>query len=221
MKIEAILFDFGGTLDSDGIAWKDRFRVHVLSLGYRGNAEEFDRAFFAADDALVGTIPRDLPFRDTIDQLSHGLVQELGMDAATGPRIADAFFHDSLAKAQASAQVLGHLGRRFRLGIVSNFYGNLERVCADTEIARHVQVAMDSAVVGFEKPDPRIFQAALSALDVRPEEAVFVGDSLPRDMMGARDLGMPHVYVAPGGEKACCPQDRVIGTVAQLLEMYS
>ena len=72
MKIEAILFDFGGTLDSDGIAWKDRFRVHVLSLGYRGNAEEFDRAFFAADDALVGTIPRDLPFRDTIEVRSIG-----------------------------------------------------------------------------------------------------------------------------------------------------
>jgi putative hydrolase of the HAD superfamily len=213
----AILFDFGGTLDADGIQWKDRFRAMT---GHSGNAEAFDRAFYAADDALVGTIPRDLPFRDTVELLARNLVRELGMDAGRGPQIADVFFRDSLEKAQASARILGHLTRRFRLGIVSNFYGNLEAVCADTGIARHVQVAVDSAVVGFEKPDPRIFRAALSALDVKPEEAVFVGDSLPRDMNGARDLGMPHIYVAPGGEKACCPQDRVIGTVAQLLEMY-
>jgi putative hydrolase of the HAD superfamily len=94
-------------------------------------------------------------------------------------------------------------------------------VCADTGIARHVQVAVDSAVVGFEKPDPRIFQAALSALDVKPEAAVFVGDSLPRDMQGARGLGMPHVYVASEGAKACCPEDRVVGSVAELLEIYA
>lgn len=215
---KAILFDFGGTLDADGIPWKDRFRAMT---GHSGNAEAFDRAFYAADDALVGTIPRDLPFRDTVELLARNLVRELGMDAERGPRIADVFLRDSLDKTQASARVLGHLTRRFRLGIVSNFYGNLEAVCADTGIARHVQVAVDSAVVGFEKPDPRIFQAALSALDARPEEAVFVGDSLPRDMNGARDLGMPHIYVAPGGEKACCREDRVIGTVAQLLELYS
>jgi putative hydrolase of the HAD superfamily len=214
----AILFDFGGTLDADGIPWKNRFRSMT---GHSGSAEAFDRAFYAADDALVGTIPRDLSFRDTVELLSRNLVRELGMNADRGSGIADVFFQSSLGKAEASARILGHLARRFRLGIVSNFYGNLERVCADTGIARHVQVAVDSAVVGFEKPDPRIFQAALSALDVRPEEAVFVGDSLARDMNGARDLGMPHVFVAPGGEKACCPQDRVIGTVAELLEMYS
>lgn len=214
----AMLFDFGGTLDADGIPWKDRFRSMV---GYSGSPEAFDRAFYAADDALVGTVPRDLSFRDTVELLSRNLIRELRLDAEKGPAIAEIFYQTSLEKAEASRQVLGRLARRFRLGIVSNFYGNLERVCADTGIARHVQVAIDSAVVGFEKPDPRIFQAALSALDVKPEAAVFVGDSLPRDMKGARDLGMPHVYVAAEGARACCPEDRVVGSVAELLEMYA
>lgn len=215
---DALLFDFGGTLDADGVAWKDRFRSMA---GYSGSLEAFDRAFYAADDALVGTVPRDLSFRGTVELLSEKLVRELGLDAQRGQRIADIFFHTSLAKAEASRQILGRLAQRFRLGIVSNFYGNLEQVCADTGIARHVQVTVDSAVVGFEKPDPRIFQAALSALDVKPEAAVFVGDSLPRDMQGARGLGMPHVYVAPEGAKACCPEDRVVGSVAELLEIYA
>ena len=216
--LRAMLFDFGGTLDADGVAWKKRFRSMA---GQSGNAEAFDRAFYAADDALVGTIPRDLPFRDTVDLLSRNLVRELGLDAERGPEIANTFFHTSLAKAEASRQILGHLARRFRLGIVSNFYGNLQQVCADIGIDRHVQVAVDSTVVGFEKPDPRIFQAALTALEVTPAEAVFVGDSLPRDMNGARDMGMAHIYVAPEGAASCCPQDRIIESVGQLLEIYA
>ena len=221
MKVEAILFDFGGTLDADGVAWKERFSAIARAQGLAPTPEAFDRAFYTADDALVGTLPKDLPLRETVERLASGLVRELHAGSELGDRIALRFLADSLAKLTENAALLEQLSRRFRLGIVSNFYGNLESVCASTGIAKHLGVAIDSAAVGFEKPDPRIFQAALSALDIRPEAAIFVGDSLPRDMMGARDLGMPHVYVAPGHTTACCPQDRVIGAVTELLEMYA
>lgn len=214
----ALLFDFGGTLDADGVAWKERF---LSTLGEpHPERDRFDRAFYAADDALVGHIPRDLSFRDTVHRLSRNLVRELGWDEVRATQIAETFYQASLAKAETSREVLGRLAQRFRLGIVSNFYGNLAQVCDDTGIARHVPVVVDSAVVGFEKPDPRIFQAALDALAVKPEAAVFVGDSPARDMQGARALGMPHILVAANGAAACCPQDRVIGSVAELLEIY-
>jgi putative hydrolase of the HAD superfamily len=213
---EALLFDFGGTLDADGVAWKDRFQ---WILG-RPPSTEFDRAFYAADDALVGRIPRNLSFQDTVERLSWNLARGLGLDAETGRRTADIFYRTSFEKAEASRQILGRLAPRFRLGVVSNFYGNLAQVCDDTGIARHVATVVDSVVVGAEKPDPRIFRAALSALEVAPEAAVFVGDSLPRDMRGARGLGMPHVFVATDGAKACCPEDPVIGSVSELLEMF-
>ena len=215
---QALLFDFGGTLDADGVAWKDRF---YSMLGEpRPGREPFDRAYYAADDALVGSVPRDLSFRDTVDRLSRNLVRELGWDEGRAPQIAETFYQTSLAKAEASRQILGRLARRFRLGIVSNFYGNLAQICGEIGIAQHVGVVIDSAVVGFEKPDPRIFQAALSALEATPASAIFVGDSLPRDMRGARELGMPHILVATNGTKACCPDDRVVGSVAELLEIY-
>jgi putative hydrolase of the HAD superfamily len=214
---QVLLFDFGGTLDADGVAWKDRFR---WILG-RTPSEQFDRAFYAADDALAGNIPKSLSFQETVERLSGNLARELGLDAEQGRRTADVFYRTSLEKAEASRQILGRLATSFRLGIVSNFYGNLAQICDDTGIGRHVGVVVDSAVVGFEKPDPRIFKAALSALDARPEDAVFVGDSLPRDMEGARNLGISHVYVAPEGASACCADDRVITSVSQLLEIYS
>jgi putative hydrolase of the HAD superfamily len=214
----AILFDFGGTLDADGVTWKDRFRSIA---GVEGPSERFDRAFYTADDALVGTIPRDLSFRETVDRLSRNLVRELGWEEKRAEPLADAFIRASRSKAEASREILEQLSRRYRLGIVSNFYGNLGRVCDDFGISKHVGVLVDSAVVGFEKPDPRIFRAALEALEVLPQEAVFVGDSLPRDMEGARGLGMAHVYVSPAGNAAaCCPADPVIPGVSRLLEMY-
>ena len=216
----AILFDFGGTLDANGVAWKERFAAIAREEGLAPTPEAFDRAFYTADDALLGTLPKDLPLRETVERLASGLVRELQAGSEVGDRIAARFLAESLAKLTESAALLERLSRRFRLGIVSNFYGNLEAVCASTGIATHLGVAIDSVSVGFEKPDPRIFQAALSALGVAPEAAVFVGDSLPRDMIGARDLGMSHVYVAPGHTAACCPQDRVIGAVTDLLEMY-
>jgi FMN phosphatase YigB (HAD superfamily) len=56
---------------------------------------------------------------------------------------------------------------------------------------------------------------ALDGLEVRPADAVFVGDSAARDMAGARALGMRHIWLTggpapPGGP--CCPGDAIIQT---------
>jgi putative hydrolase of the HAD superfamily len=112
--------------------------------------------------------------------------------------------------------VLAALHGRYRLGVVSNFYGNLEAVCRETGLAAHVDAAIDSAVVKAEKPDRRIFEAALAALGVGPRKALFVGDSRPRDMEGARALGMRHVWMHAGGGEPCCPGDAVIRSFREL-----
>jgi putative hydrolase of the HAD superfamily len=44
--------------------------------------------------------------------------------------------------------------------------------------------------VGRRKPDPEIFQRALDALGVAPQEALFVGDTLASDIAGAAALGL-------------------------------
>jgi FMN phosphatase YigB (HAD superfamily) len=67
--------------------------------------------------------------------------------------------------------------------------------------------------------DPRIFEAALSALGASPGAAVFVEGSMPRDMAGARGIGMPHVWFAPGQSCACCAADFVNDSPARLPEV--
>lgn len=219
MTVTALLFDFGGTLDADGIPWKDRFAAAWREEVGDVSPTRFDPAFYAADDALVGAVPRDLSLEETVRRLAENLSRELDADPAAAGRAGARFLRDAAPRLAASGQLLGKLGERYRLGIVSNFYGNLEAVCASSGLSPHLSVVVDSAVAGFEKPDPRIFRAALEALDARPEEAVFVGDSMPRDMEGARRLGMAHVWLAPGRDRGCCPGDAVIERLERITEV--
>jgi len=211
--VRALLLDFGGTLDADGIAWKERFRR--LFEEEAAPADDFDRVFYAADDALVGSIPRDLSFGDTVARLASGIAERLGRPASA-QRVGSRFLASARAHLARSAGVLAELHGRYRLGIVSNFYGNLEAVCRETGLAAHLDAAIDSAVVKAEKPDRRIFEAALATLGVGPRKAVFVGDSRPRDMEGARALGMRHVWMHAGDGEPCCPDDSVIRSFSEL-----
>ena len=52
-----------------------------------------------------------------------------------------------------------------------------------------------SDAVGFRKPRPEIFQAALDALGVDAEDAVHVGDDLRADVGGAAPLGIRTVWI--------------------------
>lgn len=54
----------------------------------------------------------------------------------------------------------------------------------------HIDFAVTSGEVGAEKPDPRMFYAALSQASVEPHEAVHVGDQLSSDIEGARGVGI-------------------------------
>ncbi len=61
------------------------------------------------------------------------------------------------------------------------------------------------AIIGFRKPDLRLFQAALAALQVRPEQAVFVGNDRYRDVLGARQAGMKTILFCPNGATGGSP----------------
>jgi putative hydrolase of the HAD superfamily len=85
----------------------------------------------------------------------------------------------------------------FRLGVVSNSDGRAEEALVAAGLRTCFEVVVDSPLVGFEKPDPRIFHLALKQMGVRPDEAVYVGDIYEVDVVGARRAGMSVVLVDP------------------------
>jgi putative hydrolase of the HAD superfamily len=83
------------------------------------------------------------------------------------------------------------------LGIVSNSDGRIETLVRDARLASHLDVIIDSRLVGVEKPDPRIFHLALEHTGVAPHEAIYVGDFYSLDVVGARHAGLEAILLDP------------------------
>ena len=99
--------------------------------------------------------------------------------------------------------VLRELGRRgVKIGLISNSHRSLASFEQHFELDGLISAAISSSEHGYLKPHPSIFEAALRLADVRPEESVMVGDSLPHDIEGARRVGMRGVLVHRGAGRA-------------------
>jgi putative hydrolase of the HAD superfamily len=83
----------------------------------------------------------------------------------------------------------------YRIGVVSNAEGRVERDLEGAGYAGLLETVVDSHVVGVEKPDPRIFHIALERLGVTAEAAVFVGDVPAVDVTGARAAGLQAILL--------------------------
>jgi putative hydrolase of the HAD superfamily len=228
---ETVLFDFGGTLDADGVAWKERFHALYESDGLAMGAGAFAPAFYAADDALVGRLAPTVGFQETVSALAANLEAELAArgsaggdarpaDSERGRRVAGRFLSRASAVLARNRPALEVLRQRYRLGVVSNFYGNLEAVCDSAGLAPLFGAMVDSHRVGVQKPDPAIFRAALDALHAAPDTTLYVGDSLRRDGEGARRAGLAFAWITPDGSQAhAAPVAAALAELPQLLDL--
>lgn len=111
-------------------------------------------------------------------------------------------------------------GRGLRLGIVSNADGRVDGLLGDVGLLPYFEVVVDSKAVGFEKPDPRIFHAALEMMGVAAKDAAYVGDVYEIDVAGARAAGMRPVLLDPLDRFGAldCERIRALGELPALLE---
>ncbi|KAJ7953796.1 haloacid dehalogenase-like hydrolase domain-containing protein 3 [Quillaja saponaria] len=77
-----------------------------------------------------------------------------------------------------------------KMAIVSNFDTRLRKLLKDLNVLDLFDAVIISSEVGYEKPDPRIFQAALDQLNIVPGKAVHVGDDQEADKEGANAVGI-------------------------------
>ncbi len=240
----ALLFDFGGTLDVPGSHWLDRFLHHYLAAGMRLTREQLDPVFAyatmmgyregaAMHNRGLGELIRFLVDLQLDYLSSHGtedVRSQLSGLATAGrarlmERISAGFIDQSMRGLAESREVLSILASRFRLGVISNFYGNLDRILADAGMRNLFATVIDSARLGVFKPERGIFEAALEALAIPPEQAAMIGDSLDKDCIPARSLGMKTVWLRPlpGGSGDNSGDSRLvdltIGTLRELVEL--
>ena len=99
-------------------------------------------------------------------------------------------------------ECLIRLKRKYRLGIISNSDGHIADLFERLDLADCFETITDSARVGFQKPDSRIFLAALRSLGIPAEESVYIGDVYSIDYVGARAVGMQAIVMDPYGTYA-------------------
>ena len=85
--------------------------------------------------------------------------------------------------------------RGYKLVVVSNANGTVKRAFQRVGLFDLVDVIVDSAEEGFEKPDRRLFDAALRIAGAEHSRALHVGDIYHIDVAGARAAGLTPVLV--------------------------
>lgn len=85
--------------------------------------------------------------------------------------------------------------RGYRLGLISNFEGWLEKLLIELEVGHLFDVTVISAVEGIEKPDPAIYRLGLERAGVAAADAVHVGDSPVNDAVPAAAVGITPILL--------------------------
>ena len=107
------------------------------------------------------------------------------------------------------------------LGLISNVDRDIAPLLNKLGLTSLLQVVMTSQEVGFNKPQPEIFQEALRQAGVQAPEAIYVGDQYRIDVVGANKAGMKGVLLDRGDyfeETADCLR---IQSLAQVVEYLS
>jgi putative hydrolase of the HAD superfamily len=165
---------------------------------------------------------RDIPART---QILH-MLEPLLADSEAPERLLDDLEQAYVGAAadhlpdlvDGAAELLSHLRRRWRIGLVSNtgrtpgavLRGVLDRL----GVGRLIDVAVFSNEHGECKPEPSIFARLQEGLGVASSDVVFVGDNLFSDVWGAKQAGMRAVHFDPPVRgTAVGPVTREVGSI--------
>jgi putative hydrolase of the HAD superfamily len=203
--LEAVLFDWGDTL------MEFAYSPDLVAAGHRAGLAAIGRDGLPEVEALTEH------FRERYEPLFWvpGTIEEIEYPELVRRLLADfdvTIDDDELDRylvaeheAWDPARLLGphtHAlleslrARGLKLGLVSNAFDPgwlLHRDLEQMGLAQRLDFSVFSSEVGKRKPHPAIFERALGALGVEPENALFVGDRLYEDIRGAGELGMTTV----------------------------
>lgn len=132
-----------------------------------------------------------------------------------------AFLADATKIPPSHVELLSQVCRHYKMALVSNFdHAPTARRILDrsggTAYFHHVSISDEHT---WRKPHPKIFTDALTALEVEPQDALFVGDSPQDDIIGAKGIKMDVAWVNARGidlPAAVPPPEYVVQALPQL-----
>ena len=202
--LRAVLFDWGGTLMDDEWSEEIALEGHAAGLAalardnlpdaaaFTSYLQEHEAELFprATEDEIDISAVMGASFRD------HG-VELTDDDVRLFLTAAQDVWSSHYALAASTHALLDALrARRLKLALVSNTASPqwlLEPILERQGLTERVDAIVLSSEVGKRKPHPAIFEQALRELGVESSQALFVGDRLDADVLGASRVGMKTV----------------------------
>jgi putative hydrolase of the HAD superfamily len=202
----AVLFDAGNTLlrmNYPAIAKHLASRGHAVSVEAVEEAELRARVRLDADLAL-GVSSEGRPAQD---RYTTYLLEGLGLTDPEEIEAAASFKRSynppagifDRADPGARAAIRGLKAAGLVAGVISNSNGSVRALLDGAGLAAELDFVIDSALVGVEKPDPRIFRLGLERAGVAAHEAVYIGDLYSVDVLGSRAAGLGSILLDPRG----------------------
>lgn len=99
---------------------------------------------------------------------------------------------------ESTITIINTIKLHVKVGIITN--GSTQRQKAkiiNTNLNRYFDTIIISEESGFSKPDKRIFELALNKLNVQPEDVLFVGDDLEKDIAGCQNVNIKGIWFNP------------------------
>jgi putative hydrolase of the HAD superfamily len=205
-RFRAVLFDAGNTLvrmNYRAIAGHLEGRGHAVLVDAIEEAELRARVRLDADLArgvsTEGRTAQDLYLAYLLEGL--GITDAGEVEAAADFRrsynapaglfnVADPEALAAIRKVKAAGLVAG---------VVSNSNGSARALLDGAGLGDALDFIIDSALVGVEKPDPKIFHLGLERAGVAAHEAVYIGDLYSVDVLGSRAAGLGAILLDPRG----------------------
>jgi len=204
-RLKGVLFDYGHTL-----VWFPHYgRIHFASArNVQKKLQEL--GVFVGIAEIRASIDRFAHRRNgtvlKIDEEFREILSVLGVKACSQDDLREMirmhwqpYVQDARSRRDVE-NVLRYLKTQgLRLGIVANIWsGGMDPALEKPDLQRYFDTAVASVDVGFQKPDPQIFQLALDRLKLASDETIMVGDNPTSDIQGAHNLGLSTVRLLRG-----------------------
>ena len=209
MKIQAVFFDFMGTLARFVPEQEDLLVAAAAAHGLALTQTAARRGFAAvaewwnlqlARKPLHNRTPAE---RDALYMAFDQRVLE-GAGIVLSPEDAFEVFREVLARSGSSELALYEdalpcihelAARGMTTGVVSNMGRELPETLEQLGVSVAAGLVVSSGEVGFSKPDAQIFQIAAARAGVAPAAVLYVGDQYQNDVVGARGAGTAAVLL--------------------------
>ncbi|GCE15996.1 putative uncharacterized hydrolase YsaA [Tengunoibacter tsumagoiensis] len=187
------------------------------------SASEGMWGYFAGDDPNLRALAQWVPVYQR--QLWLSALAEQGIESRSNAEHLASIFREERRRYTTFPEVealLQQLRPQYKLGMLTNGAPDLQREkVAQIQLEHYFDTIVVSGEVGVGKPEREVFQVVMDGLKVTSSEAVMVGDSLPRDMIGAQRCGMRGIWINRCGMHCSEEYASAVGIEVTTLENLS